>query len=288
MARYYKKRNYRKKRYTKKNAKNTKKIATNRKRINQLVKSTLVKTYWKHNDDRVQNAFPNEFEPVYRAFTPLIPQAFSLLFNKMTTYTQQQKVRINSAKVNITLTLANAVQSPQPIDYSVFCVKIKPRMRAQFYQNNSNAAHQIDLIEDIHYTGNTPAGMAATSHNLANIRLNPDIFQIHYYKHGYFSTNIKNQTASGSETDHITSLQLRRCTFNIPYKCELKSDAWLEDPATGNPTSNRYWTELSHLEVPLFNRYHILIFTSAKYSTTTFTNSLQASIQTLFNATSAN
>lgn len=270
------------------------KVQTNTKKINSLVKSTLVRTYWKHNDSRVQALFPNVDEPHYRSFTPLIPSQFSLLFNKMTDYTDQQKVRINSCKVNVTLTLGNARQASQPIDYTIFCVKIKPRMRAQFYQHNSATTdHQINLIEDIHYTGNVPAGQATPS-NKANIRLNPDIFEIKYYRHGYFSTNIKNQTAIGSDTDHVTSLQLRRCSFTIPYRCELKCDSWKEDQNTG-PTSNRAWTDMEQDEIPLFNRYHILIFTSGTYLTipnqpsgSGTNNLLQSSIQCLFNCTSAN
>lgn len=288
---YYKKRPmYKKRKYVKK-AKTTKRVKANTRKINTLVKSTLVKTYWKHNDNRVQTPFPNVDEPIYRSFTPLIPNEMALLFNKMTQYTDQQKVRINGCKVNITLTLANTKQIPQPIDYSIFCVKVKPRMRAQFYLNSSGVPnHQITLLENIHYTGNVPAGQALPN-NKANIRLNPDIFDIKYYKHGYFSTNIKNQTAIGSETDHVTSLQLRRCSFFIPYKCEIKSDSWTE--AAGPPTSDRKWTDLTQDEIPLFNRYHIFIFTSGTYLTipnqpTLGNNVLQAAIQCLFNATSAN
>ncbi len=271
------------------------KVQTNTKKINTLVKSTLVRTYWKHNDSRVQTLFPNVDEPTFRSFTPLLPDSMSLLFNKMTEYTDQQKVRINSCKVNVTLTLGNALQASQPIDYSVFCVKIKPRMRAQFYNQTYQHPHTLNLIEDIHYTGNVPAGQAVPS-NLANIRLNPDMFEIKYYRHGYFSTNIKNQTAVGSQTDHTTALQLRRFSFNIPYKCELKCDSWNEAPAGGGPpSSNRKWTEMGFNEIPLFNRYHIIIFTSGTYQTipnqpsgSGANNLLQSSIQCLFNCTSAN
>lgn len=276
----------------------TRRVRANTKKINRLVKSTLVKTYWRHNDDdRVDTLFPNIDEPKFRSFTPLIPNAMDLLFNKMTEYTDQQKVYIANCKVNVTLTLGNATQAQQPIDYSIFCVKIKPRMRAQFYDQTYNHPHTLNLIEDIHYTGNIPAGQArpavGVSINKANIRLNPDIFQIHYYKHGYFSTNIKNQTSAGSENDNTTKLQLRRCSFNIPYKANLKCDSWQETPAGGGPpTSNRKWTEMTHNEVPLFNRYHILIFTSGMYqlipNTTPGNNLLQANIQCLFSATSAN
>jgi hypothetical protein len=217
-----------------------------------------------------------------------------LLFNKMTQYTDQQKVRINSCKVNVTITLGNGDQAPQPIDYSVFCVKVKPRMRTQFYQQTSGApTHDIKLIENVHYTGNVPAGQAPVAPggvaNKANIRLNPDIFDIHYYRHGYFSTNIKNQTAAGSSDNNTTALQLRRFSFNIPYKCELKSDTWNEG-AAGAPTSNRYWTELNQDEIPLFNRYHIFLFTSGSYSPTAAggVNLLQSNIQCLFHCTSAN
>lgn len=294
----YKKRPATKKRSTYKK-RTVSKVARNTKKINTLVKSTLVKTYWKHNDDaRSQTLWPSVNEPTYRSFTPLVPDQFELLFNKMNSYTDQQKVYINNCKVNITLTLGNARQAPQPIDYSIFCVKVKPKMRAQFYQQTSGiATHDIKLYEDIHYTGNTPAGQALVPasgvNNKANIRLNPDIFDIHYYKHGYFSTNIKNQTAVGSETDHTTALQLRRCSFNIPYKCELKSDSWMEDPATSSP--NRYWTQLNQDEIPLFNRYHIFLFSSATASLipnmpsgVAGNNLLQSNIQCLFNCTSAN
>lgn len=282
---------YAKKKYTKKTAK---KVSKNTKMINKLVKTTLVKTYWQHNDDRVETAFPNIAEPVYRSFTPLIPTTFNLLFNKMTAYNSQQKVRINNCKVNLTLTLANASMAQQPTDYSVFCVKIKPRMRAQFYGQSSGVPnHQITLHKDIHYTGNVPAGQRLPN-NLANIRLNPDIFKIHYYRHGYFSTNIKNQTATGSGNIQTTALQLRRFSFNIPYNCELKSDSWNE-AIPGAPTSDRKWTDLTQDEIPLFNRYHIFVFTSGYRDQTQPTdpetypgNTLQCSIQTLFNATSAN
>ncbi len=287
-----KKRTYRKRKVASK-------VSSNTKRINKLVKSTMVKTYWNHNDDdRVDTLFPSIAEPVYRSFTPLVPNEFSLLFNKMTQYYDQQKVYINGCKVNLTLTLANALQAQQPIDYSIFCVKIKPRMRTQFYQQTSGlSTHEINLIRDIHYTGNLPAGQARVpgtgANNLANVRLNPDIFDIHYYKHGYFSTNIKNQTSVGSETDHTTALQLRRCSFYIPYKCEIKSDAWSE--GTEPPVSNRYWTLLTQDEIPLFNRYHIFIFTSANHelipnqpSGQAGNNLLQSNIQCLFNCTSAN
>lgn len=300
MAKYYRpKRNYRKKPKKRVVRRNASRISRNTKKINSLVKSTLVKTYWKHNDDaRVDTLFPSVDEPHYRSFTPLVPTQLELLFNKMSEYTEQQKVRINSCKVNLTLTLANSQQAFQPIDYSIFCVKIKPRMRAQFYQHNSGASpgnQHLHLIKDIHYTGNVPAGMArlapGVEANLANIRLNPDIFDIHYYKHGYFSTNIKNQTAVGSlDNINTTALQLRRCSFYIPYKCELKCDSW--DETTG--TSNRNWTDMSQDEIPLFNRYHILIFTSANYQlipnmgSNPANNLLQANIQCLFNATSAN
>ena len=301
---YMKKRpTYRKRRTYKKKPSKRSKVARNTSRINSLVKSTLVKTYWKHDDNaRADIQFPSSAEPVYRSFTPLVPNAFDLLFNKMTTYQNQQKVRINNCKVNITLTLANAAQALQPIDYSIFCVKVKPRMRAQFYQQTSGEpTHTINLIKDIHYTGNLPAGQArvpvspTTENNLANIRLNPDIFQIHYYKHGYFSMSVKNQTAAGSGENLTTNLQLRRCSFNIPYKCDLKSDAWNESPTNIPPippTSNRYWTELNQDEIPLFNRYHIFIFTSANHEpitgVTPGTNALQSNIQCLFNCTSAN
>lgn len=303
MAKYYRpKRRYRKKTTTKKKGvirKTANRSFRNTKKINSLIKSTLVKTYWRHNDDsRVDILFPSVDEPHYRSFTPLIPTQMDLLFNKMTEYTEQQKVRINSCKVNITLTLANAQQAYQPIDYSIFCVKIKPRMRAQFYQHVSGSSpgtQHIQLLKDIHYTGNIPAGMARLASgveaNLANIRLNPDIFQIHYYKHGYFSTTIKNQTAVGSENPiYTTAPVIRRCSFYIPYKCELKSDSW--DETAG--TSNRKWTDMSQDEIPLFNRYHILIFTSANYQLIPniggkpANNLLQSNIQCLFNATSAN
>ena len=291
---YRKRRTYKKRTYAKKP---NRRVRRNTTKINKLIKSTLVKTYWRHNDDaRVETAFPSIAEPVYRAFTPLVPNMFELLFNKMTTYQNQQKVRINNCKVNLTLTLANAAQATQPIDYSIFCVKIKPRMRAQFYQQTSGQpTHTINLLPDIHYTGNIPAGQARPSGvgatNLANIRLNPDIFQIHYYKHGYFSMAVKNQTAPGSGLNLTTDLQLRRCSFNIPYKCDLKSDSWNES-AAGAPTSNRYWTDLDQDEIPLFNRYHIFIFTSANHEpipgVIPDTNSLQSNIQCLFNCTSAN
>ncbi len=295
--RYYKKRNYRKKTYKKKTyaKKTAAKVSRNTKNINKLVKSTLVKTYWQHNDERVGTAFPNVAEPVYRSFTPLIPTTFNLLFNKMTAYSAQQKVRINNCKVNLTLTLANASQNPQPIDYSIFCVKIKPRMRAQFYGQSSGVPnHQITLYPDIHYTGNVPAGME-TPNNLANIRLNPDIFKIHYYKHGYFSTVIKNATApGGAGISNTGSIQIRRCSFSIPYNCELKSDSWNE-AIPGAPTSDRTWTDLTQDEIPLFNRYHIFVFTSGYRDqinppdpVTKFGNTLQCAISTLFNCTSAN
>lgn len=294
---YYKKRNYRKKTYKKKTyaKKTASKVSKNTKTINKLVKSTLVRTYWQHDDERVETPFPNLQELKYRSFTPLIPNQFRLLFNKMTQYSGQQKVRINNAKVYVTLTLANASQAEQPIDYSIFCVKIKPRMRAQFYQQSSGVPnHQIKLIQDIHYTGNIPAGMKLPN-NLANIRLNPDIFQIHYYKHGYFSRTINNSTAVGGTPIPTSKLQLKRCSFNIPYKCELKSDSWNEDPSGGVPTSNRKWTDLTQDEVPLFNRYHIFIFTSGFRDQVVPTdpvnivgNTIQANISTVFNATSAN
>uniref|UniRef100_UPI004047F5CF hypothetical protein n=1 Tax=Polynucleobacter sp. TaxID=2029855 RepID=UPI004047F5CF len=95
---------YKKKPYKKRTV--ARKVKANSKKINTLVKSTLVRTYWQHNDDRVETPFPNVAEPVYRSFTPLIPTTFNLLFNKMTAYNSQQKVRINSCKVNLTLTLA--------------------------------------------------------------------------------------------------------------------------------------------------------------------------------------
>lgn len=284
---------YKKKPYKKRTV--ARKVKANSKKINTLVKSTLVRTYWQHNDDRVETPFPNVAEPVYRSFTPLIPTTFNLLFNKMTAYNSQQKVRINSCKVNLTLTLANATMANQPIDYSVFCVKIKPRMRAQFYQQSSGVPnHQITLHPDIHYTGNVPAGMQLPN-NLANIRLNPDIFQIMYYKHGYFSTVTKNITAPGSGSASYTGdIQIRRCSFNIPYKCELKSDSWNE-AVPGAPTSDRKWTDLTQDEIPLFNRYHIFVFTSGYRDRappldpeTQPGNTLQCSIQTLFHCTSAN
>lgn len=292
---YMKKRpTYRKRRtYKRKPSKRTK-VARNTSRINTLVKSTLVKTYWRHDDDeRADIQFPSIAEPVYRSFTPLVPTKLQLLFNTMSAYQNQQKVKINNCKVNITLTLANAAQALQPIDYSIFCVKIKPRMRAQFYQQTSGQpTHSINLIKDIHYTGNLPAGQARVpgtdANNLANIRLNPDIFQIHYYKHGYFSMAVKNQTAAGSGTNLTTALQLRRCSFNIPYKCELKSDTWDE---TGIPVPHRAWVLMDQDEIPLFNRYHIFIFTSANHEPITGVspgvNALQSNIQCLFNCTSA-
>ena len=290
----YKKRAPAKKRTTYRKRKVASKVAKNTKRINTLVNSTLVKTYWRHNDDaRVDIAWPNAAEPEYRSFTPLVPATFELLFNKMTTYTQQQKVRINGCSVNVTLTLGNANQARQPIDYSVFCVKIKPRMRAQFYQQTSGQpTHTINLTRDIHYTGNLPAGQARVlglgANNLANIRLNPDIFDIHYYKHGYFSVSNKNQTAPGTGLVDNTNLQIKRCSFYIPYKCDLKSDTWTEASPS---TSNRYWTDLDQDEIPLFNRYHIFLFSSANYQqlpNNEGQNVLQSNIQCLFNCTSAN
>ena len=289
---------YRKRKtYKKKPLKRTKQVQRNTKRINTLVKSTLVKTYWQHNDnDRVDISFPSIAEPEYRSFTPLVPNTFQLLFNKMTSYQDQQKVYIHNCKVALTLTLANATQARQPIDYSIFCVKVKPRMRAQFYgQTSGLPTHTINLLRDVHFTGNLPAGQArvpgGSSNNLANIRLNPDIFQIHYYRHGYFSMTVKNQTSPGSALNTTTDLQLKRFTFNIPYKCELKSDTWLEtDP--GGPSSNRYWTQMNQDDIPLFNRYHIFIFTSANHELIPDVNPgqnlLQSNIQCLFNATSAN
>lgn len=286
---YAKKPTYKRKTYTK--------VKRNTSRINKLVKSTMIKTYWKHNDDaRVDTLWPSITEPVYRSFTPLVPTNMELLFNKMTAYTDQQKVYVNGCKVNLTLTMGNARQALQPIDYSIFCVKIKPRMRTQFYQQTSGQpTHSLNLYENVHYTGNLPAGQArvgSVGNNLANIRLNPDIFDIHYYKHGYFSTNIKNQTSIGSDTDNVTSLQLRRCSFYIPYKCEIKSDTWTEGT---QPVDNRKWTDLNQDEIPLFNRYHIFIFTSANYQNIPNTpagqganNLLQSNIQCVFNCTSSN
>lgn len=276
------------------------KVKRNTSRINKLIKSTLVRTYWQHNDnDRVNTLYPNVDEPHYRSFTPLIPNNMELLFNKMTEYTEQQKIYIRNCKVTVSITLGNAAQAQQPIDYSIFCVKIKPRMRAQFYDQNYVDPHNLRLIENIHYTGNFPSFQAPITlpatfeQNKANIRLNPDIFDIHYYKHGYLSTNVKNQTATGSGDDNVTSLQVRRCNFNIPYKATLKSDTWTEDPSGGGaPQSNRHWTDMTYKEVPLFNRYHIIIFTSANYqlipNTTPGNNLIQSNIQCLFNATSAN
>ena len=281
LKKYKKRKTYKKKSYKSRISKNTQ-------MIRKLKNSTMKRTYFKHNDaSRVQVVFPNATELKFREFTPIQPTFWNPLFSSMTNTDGQQKILIKKMKVDITLTLGNLTQGDYPIDYSIFIVRIKPQLRAQFYADAG--MNGTDLIEGIHYTGDIapfkPANLLQGATTLENIRLNPEIFDILYYKHGYFSTVIKNSTAAGSPEYRVNKLQVRRCSKTININQTLKSDSY-----TLAGTPNRSWKELEEQEIPLWMRTHIYTFTSAERGTAAYIEQtgLQQNIQCLFTCESAN
>ena len=286
-TRKYRKRNYKtKKTYKKRNAS---RISKNTKIIRKLQKATMKRTYFKHNDaSRVQITFPNTNELKFREFSPIQPTLWNPLFSNMTDTENQQKILIKKMKVDVTLTLANITQAEYPIDYSVFIVRIKPALRAQFYADAG--MNGTDLVEGIHYTGDIapfkPQNLLGGATTLENIRLNPEIFEILHYKHGYFSTVIKNTTAVGSAGPfNTTKLQVKRISKTLTINQTLKSDSY---SLTGTP--NRSWKQLDEAEIPLWMRCHIYAFTSAEKGTAAYIEQtgLQQNIQVLFTCESSN
>ncbi len=274
----------RKKSYTPK-----KQIYKNTKMIKRLKNSTMVRTYFKHNDiARVQTVFPNATELKFREFTPIQPVYWNPLFSNMSQYDTQQKIFIKKMKIDITLTLANITQAEYPIDYSVFIVRIKPQLRAQFYADAG--MNGTNLVENVHYTGDVapfkPPNLLGGATTLENIRLNPEIFEILHYKHGYFSVVVKNSTAVGTpDPNRTTKLQVKRISKTLSINQTLKSDAY---SIAG--IGNRTWKELEEQEIPLWMRIHVYTFTSAERGTPAYIDQtgLQQNIQCLFTCASSN
>ena len=287
MPKYYAKKY--KKRAKKPYKKSRARVVSNARKIKKLESATIVRTYWKHNDTtRVQTVFPNATELKFREFTPIQPTLFTPLFSNMTTYATQQKILIKKVKIDITLTLANITQAEYPIDYSIFIVRIKPALRAQFYADAG--MNGTDLIEGIHYTGDVapfkPQNLLGGATTLENIKLNPEIFEILHYKHGYFSTVIKNTTATGSAGPfNTTKLQVRRISKTLPINQTLKTDSY---SLAGAP--NRSWKELEEQEIPLWMRMHVYTFTSAERGTAAYIEQtgLQQNIACLFSCENSN
>ncbi len=264
-----------------------KQVAKNTRAIARITKAVVRKCYFKHNDAaRVQTVFPNTNELNYREFTPIQPTLWNPLFNNMIDTELANKILIKKMKLTITLTLGNITQAEYPIDYSVFVVRIKPALRAQFYADAG--MNGTALLEGVHYTGDIAPFKPPNLLNPTkeNIRLNPDIFEILHYKHGYFSTVVKNSTAVGTpDPNRITKLQVRRINKTFKINKTLKSDSY---SLAGVP--NRAWKDLEEQEIPLWMRIHVYTFTSAEKGTPAYIEQtgLQQQIQCLFTCNAVN